>query len=331
MIRDVNNSLNRLPGRRFLARAAWLLAAGVAGASLLVTGCRHDVEERLGIDEKKGTPQFDPTSLDSSGELEKALATSTIEIAKRLGSYRLVQRAKVEVGAGERKDSLDETWTLEVDAKGNSRTLHENNHGYGVETFFVDGTFYVRPKYSQLVKRVPEADEVERARDEIQGVLASYLDVLGRFAKRKDAGAMDVGGRKAHKVALSLDSSPEKLRDPDPTHAWRKSIKASALVGEMQIDDASGAPLHATLVAAYTGHRLRAAAGEGKATDEEVRVALDVKADMEAIGSLPAVTAPVDAIASPLRPRPILDRQALLDGLVTLPTKRDSTTPERGR
>ena len=321
-----------MTGPRIAAHArGWTFFVAAASAlTAPLAGCRHDVEERLGIDERKGTPQFDPTSLDNDNEVERALRTSSAEVARRLGAYRLVQESHVTVSVGERKESFVETWKLEVDAKGNAHTLHDNDRGYGTETYAVGNTFYVRPRYSQMVKRVPEGDEVERARDEVQGVMGSYLSVLGRFATRDDGGGTTVAGRKAHKVKLGLESSPSRLRDTDPTHAWRKSIKATALSGELVLDDETGAPLHAVLSAEYTARRARAVSADAKPVEEEVHVTVALKADTEAVGAVPPVTAPPDAIAAPLRPRPLLERQQLLDGLVTLPSKAPPK-PERDR
>ena len=48
---------------------------------------------------------------------------------------------------------------------------------------------------------------------------------------------------------------------------------------------------------------------------------LNYRGDVEALGpSVAAVTAPPDAAPTPLRPRPLVDRQILLDGLVTPPS-----------
>ena len=291
--------------------AALLLAVAAAG-------CKRDSDERLGLDDKK-LHEFDPESLASGAELEKAVSISTEDAAKKLGAYKLVQSAKLQLASGEAKDALDETWVMSIDGKGGTALLHENSHDYGFETVILGGQIYVKPRYGRFVRRPIEGDEVERARDEHEGALASWLAVLGRFADRKDGGATSHLGRPAHKVILSLASSPSRLRDKEPAHQWRRSVRVSALSGEVIVDDASGAPLKAQLDAAYTTPRAVATEGETPKGPAEVSVTLAFHSVVEDLGAVPAVEAPADA-TSALRPRPLLDKQVLLDGLVTPPS-----------
>ncbi len=296
-----------------LARAA--AASLLAAPLLLCAGCRHEADERLGLDEKKSQHEFDPTALASGAELEKAVGLTSAEAAKKLGAHKLVQSAKLQLAVGEAKDALDETWTMEVDARGNAHLNHENSHDTGFETWFLDGQAYVRPRYGRFVRRLAEGDEIERARDEQQGVFASWLAVLGRWAARKDGGAVTHLGRPAHKIVLSLDGSPSRLRDKDPNHQWRKQMMVSALSGEVIVDDASGAPLHAVLDASYTAPR-----GTMEATKPgEVAVTLSYRADVQDLGAVAQLQPPADFVPALVRPRPLVDKQVLLDGLIAPP------------
>src|SRR5438552_1801557 len=98
---------------------SWLLLlAGV------LAGCQRDSDERLGLDERRQA-SFDPAALAAPGELEKALARPSAEVARQLGAYRLTQSARLTVGRGEHKGTLEESWKLESDGHGGLHLLHE--------------------------------------------------------------------------------------------------------------------------------------------------------------------------------------------------------------
>jgi hypothetical protein len=291
---------------RLLWSALFALAAG---------GCQHRADEQLGLGERAATP-VDMTRIARPGELEKALALPSSEAGSRLGPYRLVESAHLGLGRGsdatEHRAELDERWRLEVDARGSAHGLHETSRegrSDGMEVYAVDGQIYTRPGFGRFARRPAEGDDAERARDQAQHVLAGYLGVLGRFAVRRDDGPAQAAGRAARKVTLSLAPAPLELDDDLPAHAWRRAMHVDALDGELLLDEATGLPLHAALRASY-----RAPHGtEG----DQVTVALELKADVEAVGGVPAIVPPEGAVPSPSRPRPMLDRQQLLDGLVT--------------
>jgi hypothetical protein len=295
-----------------------LVALALASAIGPLAACNHETDERLGID-KKARAEWDPKALDSEGELEKAVTVSAAEVAKKLGSHRLSQSAKMQLQTGAKKSSLEEKWKFEIDGKGGVHANHENDHGFGFETLVVDGSIYARPLYGRYVRRAIEGDEIERLQAEQMNVLSGYLQVLGRFAERKEGGAVTHLGRPAHKVLLSLAGSPSRLRDKDPNHVWRKNMKVSALSGEVIVDDASGLPLKAQLDATYTTQRQPLIDDSGAQTPRpgEIQVVLAYRGDVEDVGVVPALTAPSDFVANANRPRPMLDRQELLEGLVT--------------
>ena len=270
-----------------------------------LAGCRREGDENLGLASRRRAAAVDVRALDRPGELEKSLALPSTEVEKGLGAHRLAASTKLALSAGTFSDTLEETFHLELDGKGGVHLLRENSHGTGNEAIAAGGQLYVRPRYGRFVRRAPEGDEVERLRDETQGLGAGYLAVLGRFATRTDGGAGDFHGRPVRKVTLALATTPGPFEDADPAHAWRKTIEVSALEGEVWIDAATGAPLHATLEAKYKGLR------DGK----PIAVALHHQADVEAIGAVAPIAAPADALPSPARARPLLDKQALLEGL----------------
>jgi hypothetical protein len=305
---------------------ASLVAALVAAAA--AGGCQHGADERLGLDERSGAASFRIADLARPGELERALARPSTEAARRLGGYRLVTTAHLELARAARadgkseagdslpdplpgplKESYQETWRLEQDAQGSTHLAHEDDRGGGIELVAVGRELYSRPRYARYSRRPVEGDELERARDQAWHVVGSYLGVLGRFAARRDAGSVAAaGGRSARRVALSLAPTPAALVDGEPAHALRQGMKVGALEGEVWLDEADGEPLHAVLRARYTTPR---------ADGGLVLVSLDLKSDVEAVGGVAAIAAPEGALPPASRPRPLLDRQQLLDKLVT--------------
>lgn len=295
------------------------LVLGVVLAAAAAPGCRRDADERLGLAEKRVAQPFDPAELASGAELERAVAVPAAEVAARLKSFRLVESAELTLAARDTRDTLTESWTLETDARGGVHVVTENSHGYGQETLAVDGGVYTRPRYGRFARHAPEGDEVERAQGGVQGVLAGYLAVLGRFAARKDEGEVTVAGRPARRVRLSLSPSPGRFRDEDPAHAWRRTVKVTELAGVVDVDRECGAPLAAELSAAYTAEqRLPARGGEAPrpAQTSEVAVRLAFRASVDQVGALPPLVAPEGAMPSVTRSRPLVDRQVLLEGLV---------------
>jgi len=290
------------------------------------TACRPETDERLGLEEKRASVRIEPAQLARGQELERAVATPAAEVAARLGAYRLSAVSAMRITAGDRVEAFDESWKLEVDGKGGSRITTENSHGYGFETVAQGKTLYVRPRYGRFARRTAEGDELARTQDGVQGVLASYLGMLGRFADRSDQGTTMVASRKARRIHLSLAASPGPLGDVEPGQAWRRSLKVSELDGEVAVDEETGAPLHATLEASWTADRPPPAPAAHPAAAPAVApaaarpgimaVKFSYRADVDQVGLVAAIAAPEGALPSVTRVRPQLDRQALLEGLV---------------
>lgn len=282
-----------------------LLRLLIAALFAATAGCRHEGDENLGLAGKRHDLTIDVSSLAQAGELEKALALPSEEVQARLGAHRLEAVTKLVLGSGDSADTLDESFRLDVDGKGGSHLVRESSHGYGIEAIAAGRAYYVKPRYGRFVRRAPEGDEVARARDEVQGLGAAYLGLLGRFAARSSAGTVDYHGRSAVKVKLALAGSPGAFSDPDPAHAWRADVAVSALEGEAWVDEKTGAPLHVTLDAKYRSHR----------DAREVAVSMHYQSDVLELGAIEPIAAPADAAPPIARARPLLDRQALLDGL----------------
>ena len=250
---------------------------------------------------------MDLARLGQAGGLEAALAAPAAQVELALGAHLRQDSAHFTLQTATtdgRKDELDETWRTEVDDAGAIHAIHDNSHDYGREWYAVSGKLYVRLRHGKLVRRDPQGEEVERLRDEQAGALAGYLAVLGRFAAREVQPAT-VLGRPARRVKLTLAPAAAALTDEDPAHAWRRGVRVSALDGAATLDDASGALVEARLDATYTLRR----------GDKEIAVTLAYRSNTT-LGHVARVAAPTENLADLERARPLLDRAALLEGLL---------------
>jgi hypothetical protein len=182
--------------------------------------------------------------------------------------------------------------------------VHDNDTD-GMEASLVGGTLYVRPRYGKFAARRPEGDEVERLRHLVEGVAAGYLGLLERWLEVRETGRAEVAGHAAIRLALAARASPTGASLPsEPGKRWREGVRVRHLDGELVLDAASGALLQGTLEATYELER----------SDLPGPLAVSLSFRQSTSAAQPIV-APPDAVPSPRRPRPLLDRQALLDGL----------------
>ncbi len=133
--------------------------------------------------------------------------------------------------------------------------------------------------------------------------------MVARWLRVSAAGAVEIAGRRGARLALSASASPASespSQDPhgeDPARRWRETVRVRAIDGEVVLDAASGALLAARFSAAYTFER------DGKGP-----FVVNVTYNMTTVAPR-AIAPPEEFVADPSRPRPMLDRQALLDGL----------------
>ncbi|HEX2571197.1 MAG TPA: hypothetical protein VH877_16690 [Polyangia bacterium] len=279
------------------------------GLALLLGACRQGSDENLGVAGRSDAP-LDLTGLDQPGRLEAVLAAEAEGVERKLGPHQRQQTTKLVVRSGERSDTLEEFWRTEFDARGALHAVHETSRDEGIEWYLVGGDLFVRPRHGRFVRRHPQGDEVSRARDEQSRALAGYLGVLGRFATREEK-PMRIGDRPAVRVTLRLDPQAAPSTEEDPARAWRRSLHVQALDGTVTLDAASGAVLEAHLEANYSFLREGAAGDKGR----EISVQLAYRS-LTRQGGVAPLAAPSDALPALARPRPLLDRATLLEGLV---------------
>jgi hypothetical protein len=167
----------------------------------------------------------------------------------------------------------------------------------------VGGEAFVRPRYGRFVRRRPEGDELDRMRALVEGAGAGYLGLVERWLTVSDAGRGEVAGRAALRLKLGRAPTPAPAAaESQPARRWRDTMKVRAIEGALALDAASGAPLSIDLRLEYGFER----------DGQPIAVTLAYRQET---GVAEPIRAPVDAVVA-RRPRPMLDRQALLDGLM---------------
>ncbi len=283
-------------------RSSFVLFALIAG------GCSHPGDENLGLSTRVASYAIDVAQLTRPAELERAVSLPGREVDKKLGAHRLEATSTLKIEPpGKPAETLEESYRLDSDGKGALHLVHENTRGGGTEAVVTGGELYVKARFGKFVRRRPEGDELDRLRATVEGVAGDYLQVLERWLQVKEEGHLQVAGRAGVRLKLSATASPASgPRESDPGKAWRDSVAVRYVDGELILDAASGALLAARLEASYTFER------EGVKGPFSVTVSYKQTA---AASEADAFGAPAEAVASPHRVRPMLDRQELLEGL----------------
>jgi hypothetical protein len=280
-------------------RTVWLL--------LLIAGCSRTGQENFGIAGTRPAPPIDVQNLARPAEVVRALAMPGAELDRYLGARHFEATSSIKIEpAGQPVQQLDETYRLDSDGRGALHLLHDNAHAQGMEAVLVGGELYVRPRYGKFIHRKPEGDEVERLRALVEGVAGDYVTMLERWLSVSEAGRTEVSGRPA--VRLKLTAAPTAASAPaevEKGKKWRDTVQVRYIDGELTLDAKSGAPLAARLAASYSFVR--------PGSSSPVAITLSYK---QTSGPAAPIAAPDDAVPMPKRPRPLLDRQTLLDGLV---------------
>jgi hypothetical protein len=280
----------------FLMRTALWLALGLAA-------CSRTGEENLGLGAHAAP--VDVGQLTRPAELLRALALPGAELDRRLGARHVEASSRIRMAPTDRPEqALDERYRLDSDGRGALHVVHDNDTD-GMEASLVGGTLYVRPRYSKFVARRPEGDDVERLRHLVEGVAGGYLGLFERWLEVRETGRVEVAGHGAIRLALTARSSPTGTSLPsEPGKRWRAGVRVRHLDGELVLDAASGALLEGKLEAVYELER--------SDLPGPLSVSLSFR---QSTSAAQPISAPSDAVPSPRRPRPLLDRQALLDGL----------------
>lgn len=286
---------------------------------LLVLSCAREGDENFGLADAPPLA-VERRQLQRTQGLLQVAAMTPAEAVRRLSSHRLEIRTSWQIapparpGVDVQTESMQEDSLIESDGKGGVHILHNNDAGpgYGSEAIFLGGRLYLRMRQGPYVRRRPEGDEVPRLLAAAGDTSGALLLLLGPWLKIDEVSEAKVAGRPAIKLTLSKQASPQKEGRPPrnlpPGKLWRQALAVQSLSGAAVVDAAEGMLLGLRLVCSFQAPR-----GEG---GPPVRIEVNHRATVGSLGEVVPIVAPEDAIDPPLRPRPMLDRQELLEGLL---------------
>jgi hypothetical protein len=270
---------------------------------LAVAACHHEGDENLGIGDRDA-PRIDVAALTNPSELVRALSMSGPGLDQALGPHRMQASSSTKLEApGQASADLEETFDVAWDGKA-LRLRHENEQDYGFEAISVGNRLWVKPRYGKYVLRRPEGDELERLRKVAELPAAALLKLLLPSLQVADGGRVAVAGQAGVKLALSARTTPSSRpsASDEPGKAWRRTVQVKYLSGDVVVSAKNGAPLAVSIDAGYSFER------EGKRVNASVSFKQSTMADAGPIAE------PTDYVTLS-RPRPMLDRQQLLEGL----------------
>jgi len=270
---------------------------------LLLCACGHHGDENLGLS-SGDKASIDVARLTQPEELVRALSLTGRDLDQRLGAHRMDATSTLKLELPERQmQTLEETFAVQANGHGGVHLVHDNSRGNGFEAVALNDDLYVKPRYGKFVRRKVEGDELERMRITAETAGASDLRLLERFVQVREAGAATVAGHAGVKLSLSARTTPgAPVTESEPGRKWRETVNVRYIDGDVVLDAKSGAPLAVRVEAAYSFVR-------------------DGKPLSATLAYKQTTSAEVDAIAAPAdwgtlgRPRPMLDRQTLLEGL----------------
>jgi hypothetical protein len=272
-------------------------------ATVLLAACHHEGDENLGIGDP-GAPRIDVAALANPAELLRALSVHGPALDQALGPHRMQASSSLKLELPDRHaEQLEETFDVAWDGKA-LRLRHENEQDYGFEAVTVGNRLWVKPRYGKYVLRKLEGDELERLRKVAEQPAAAWLKLLLPSVQVAEAGRVAVAGQPGVKLALSARATPsgKPVLSNEPNKAWRRTVQVKYLSGDVVVATRNGVPLAVRLEAGFTFER------EGK----PVNATLSFKQSTTAEPGV--IETPSDYVTLS-RPRPMLDRQQLLEGL----------------
>src|SRR5258708_3858432 len=175
-------------------RWMWIVTLAACG--------RGPTEESLGLAAARPVA-VDVARLATPRELVHALQLPGAELDKRLGAHRMEARSSLKMEPpGREVEQLDESYRVDSDGKGAVHLVHDNSRD-GLEAVALGGVLYVKPRYGHWTRRRPEGNDVERLRDNVEGVAAAYLELLSRWLVVKELPRTEINGHPAVRLALS--------------------------------------------------------------------------------------------------------------------------------
>jgi hypothetical protein len=274
---------------------------------LVMIGCGRHGDENLGLS-AHGKVTIDVAKLTEPAELVRALSLSGRDLDERLGAHRMDAASIMKLETPEQQKSsaplsLEETFQVQSDGRGAVHVVHDNSRGNGFEATALGTEIYVKPRYGKFIKRKIEGDELARLRTSAETAAAAYLRLIAPALLVRQVGPATVAGHAGIKLTLAGRSSPDSPpAESAPGRKWRETVKVRYIDGEVVVDAKTGAALAVRLDTAYSFVR----------DDQPMTATLQYKQTTAAEAG--AIAAPTD-FTTLSRPRPMLDRQTLLEGL----------------
>lgn len=310
-----------------------------------VCGC-HRGGSGSGTGAAPGSLLADGRQLTRSEVLLQVVGVPHSEVASRLGPHRIesltrytitpLSSPKVgpDVTAGFRAETpvqpyensaawesgaatLEEKRLVEVDEQGALHLSSQNDHGYGMEAVVDHQHLYMRLQHAPFVRRIPEGDEVERLRAVAYESGAALLESVASALYLSPPSETNRLGRPAWAVALSRQDGVSPRRTVDaPGKAWRGHVIVEAIDGQAVVDRQRGTLLELKLSVRFQAPRGPVPPGTPSVEGERVQVEAQHELHVVALGNkVEAIKTPSDWVDPPMRPRPTLDKQELLNGL----------------
>jgi hypothetical protein len=296
--------------------------------ALAFVACRRPSDEDLGL----ARPPERKVALDELTEppaLLAAIGQSGASLDERLGArgFDVARTIEVTVGAG--GDRIDDALHFDSDGKGGFSLVHDLDHpqavaltpprgegdatrdkvdprAQGMAAIALPGRLFVRARFGRFVERRPEPGELDRLRELGEQLFVDDLALLAPWLQITDQGEGSVEGRHARRLSLGKRSSRASApKDGDPRRAWRETVEASEVHGELSIDANTGALLAGQLDARFSFLR-----GDDRVPAHIVTVQTARQPSL--------FVAPPDALVNPHRPRPTVERNQLLEGLAPM-------------
>ncbi len=260
---------------------------------------------------------LDASKLDDPAQTARALTMRGDEIATRLSAFHLSSALSFTWKRGASTVTLSEDHLLEQAANGDFHARVDNDHGRGVELFWIAGTPYLRQRFGTFRKRRSDRTPVDDLRDEAAGGLRSAQTILNGALRLAPAGTGEVNGRRAVKYTFELGEPTEKVDTktraviaypsggPDASLqrrlAFTEQKKPVAASGHLFADAETGAVLKANLSATLL-------VGDADSADTAT-LELTVRTTVTDVGADPRLQVPawesdpatVHAVKDPLR------------------------------
>lgn len=205
--------------------------------------------------------------------------------------------------------TMNETRFVEMDGSGRIHVGSENDHGSGIEAMTDPQYIFSKMRYQPFVRYRNEGSQADRLRQMAFDTGVALLETVGHRLKLGTPSSGDTRGRSTWQVALKMaDTAQVPLRSQGS--AWRGAVSVESVEGLATVDREQGVPLAVELAVRFVAPR-------PGVPDERVQVEATHVMQVVALGGEAVKFAiPSEFSDPPVRPRPQLDRQELLGGLV---------------